>query len=186
MKQKIFGISAVAVLVIVGLLVSDHITSAQRPDRNTQPGQGQGQRGQRGGGERGSTDIMRMFTQGSFVNNTWLDLSFKVKISDESLMKARPIHQAAHDKFTKKIEEILASGDFQSARQEMTTFSQDVIKELQTGLKEILTKEEMNKLTMLMKERLEAEQERRNRFRGGQQGGGGQGQGGQRGQRPTQ
>ena len=184
MKQKFFGLSAIAVLVIVGLLVSDHITSAQRPDRNTQPGQGQ--RGQRGGGERGGADMMRFFTQSSFVNNTWLDLSFKVKISDESLIKARPIHQAAHDKFAKKIEEIRASGDFQSARQEMTTFSQTVIKELQTGLKEILTEEEMKKLTTLMKERLEAEQQRRNRFRGGQQGGGGQGQGGQRGQRPGQ
>lgn len=184
MKHKVFGLSTIALLVIVGLLVFDHVTTAQRPDRNTQPGQGQ--RGQRGGGERGGADMMRMFTQSSFVNNTWLDLSFKVKINDESLMKARPIHQAAHDKFTKKIEEIVASGDFQSARQEMTTFSQGVIKEMQTGLKEILTKEEMTKLTELMKERLEAEQQRRNRFRGGQQGGGGQGQGGQRGQRPGQ
>ena len=61
---------------------------------------------------------------------------------------------------------------------EMPAFSQNTIKELQTGLKEVLTKEELAKLTELMKERMEADAERRNRFRGGE--------GRQRGQRPSQ
>ena len=176
MKQKFFVLSAIALIAVVGLFVFEHATSAQRPDRNAQPGQGQR------GGDRGSRNMMGAFNPSSFVNNSWLDLSFRVKVNDETLVKARPIHQAAIDKFETKMKEIRESGDMRAGMAEMATFSQNTIKELQTGLKEILTKEELAKLTELMKKRMEDEAERRNRFRGGE---GGQ-RGGQRGQRPSQ
>lgn len=175
MKQKFFVFGAIALIAIVGLFVFEHATSAQRPDRNSQPGQGQR-------GERGGRNMMGMFNPTSFVNNSWLDLSFRVKVDDETLMKARPFHQVAIDKFETKMKEIRESGDMRAGMAEMPTFSQNTIKELQAGLKEVLTKEQMTELTKLMKERIEAEAERRNRFRGGGQGG----QGGQRGQRPSQ
>ncbi|MCE2401770.1 hypothetical protein J4G08_12905 [Candidatus Poribacteria bacterium] len=178
MKQKFFVLSAIALIAVVGLFVFEHATSAQRPDRDAQPGQNQ--RGNRAGGDRGGRDMMGMFNPASFVNNSWLDLSFQVKVDDETLMKARPIHQAAIDKFETKMKEIRESGDMRAGMAEMPTFSQNTIKELQAGLKEVLTKEELSKLTELMKKRTEADAERRNRFRGGQ------GQGGQRGQRPSQ
>lgn len=178
MKRKFFVLSAIALIAVVSLFVFEHVTSAQRPDRDAQSGQDQ--RGNRPGGERGGRNMMGMFNPTSFVNNSWLDLSFKVKVDDETLVKARPIHQAAIDKFETKMKEIRESGDMRSAMAEMPTFSQNTIKELQTGLKEVLTKEELAKLTELMKERMEADAQRRNRFRGGE------GEGRQRGQRPSQ
>ncbi len=177
MKHKFFVLSAIALIAVVSLLVFEHATSAQRPDRDAQPEQGQ--RGERPGGDR-ARDMMRMFNPASFVDNSWLDLTFQVKVNDETLVKARSIHQATRDKIEMKMKEIMASGDMRAARTEIQTFSTAAIKELHLGLKEVLTKEELTKLTELMKKRTAAEQERRNRFRGGQ------GQGGQRGQRPTQ
>ncbi len=174
MKRKFFVLGAIALIAVVGLFVFEHVTSAQRPDRNAQPGQGQR-------GDRGGRNMMGMFNTTSFIDNSWLDLSFRVKIDDETLVKARPIHQASRDKIEKKMKALFESGDFQSMRTEMQTISTTAIKELQGGLKEILTKEQMTELTKLMKERTAAEAERRNRFRGGQGG-----QGGQRGQRPSQ
>ncbi len=171
MKRKLFVLSAIALIAVVGLFVFEHATSAQRPDRDAQPGQGQR-------GDRGGRNMMGMFNPTSFVNNSWLDLSFKVKVDDETLVKARPIHQAAIDKFETKMKEVRESGDMRAAMAEMPAFSQNTIKELQAGLKEVLTKEELAKLTELMKERMEADAQRRNRFRGGE--------GGQRGQRPSQ
>ena len=171
MKQKFFVLGAIALIAVVGLFVFEHATSAQRPDRNSQPGEGQR-------GERGGRNMMGMFNPTSFVNNSWLDLSFRVKVDDETLMKARPFHQVAIDKFETKMKEIRESGDMRAGMAEMPTFSQNTIKELQAGLKEVLTKEELAKLTELMKKRMEDDAERRNRFRGGQ--------GGQRGQRPSQ
>lgn len=185
MKQKFFVLSAIALLAVVGLFVFEHATSAQRPNRDAQPGQGQ-QRGNRPGGERSGRDMMARFNPTSFVDNSWLDLSFRVKVSDETLLKARPMYQAALDKFEEKMKEIRQSDDIRAAFAEMRTFSQDTIKELQTGLKKVLTGEELTKLTELMKKR---ETDRQNRFRGGQGGQrGGQGgqRGGQGGQRPSQ
>lgn len=180
MKQKFFVLGAIALIAVVGLFVFEHATSAQRPDRNSQPGEGQ--RGERPGGDRGGRNMMGMFNATSFVDNSWLDLSFKVKVGDETLIKARSIHQAARDKLETKIKKIVESGDMRAGFAEFQTFRVNTIKELSTSLKEVLTQEEFAALTKSLKEREAAEQARRNRFRGGGQGG----QGGQRGQRPSQ
>ena len=188
MKHKFFILSTIAVFTIVGLLIFDFLnlpsaTSAQRPDRNPQPGQGE--RGQRQGGERGNRS-MGMGNPTSLVDNSWLDLTFNVKVDDETLVKARPVYQATREKFEKKMNEIRESGDFRTAREQMTTFTATTSTAFQKSLKEILSKEDMAKLTELTKERLLARQEVLNRFRGrggeGFQRGGG-GQGGQRGTR---
>lgn len=183
MKHKGFLLSTIAVIAIVGLLVFEHATSAQRPDRNAQPEEGQ--RGQRPGGERGNRDMMRMFNPNEMVNNSWLDLTFSLKVDDETLVKARPVYQATRDKFEKKLKEIRESGDIRGAFQEMRTFTTDTANEFQKNLKEVLSEEQMKKLNELTKQRMIADQERRNRFRGGEGGQRGGGQGGQGGQRGT-
>lgn len=182
MKRKFFALSTIALFTIVGLLIFEHATSAQRPDRNAQPEQGE--RGQRQG-ERGNRAMGMMGNPMSLVDNSWLDLTFKVKVDDETLVKARPVYQATREKFQKKINEILESGDFRNAREQMRTFTATTSTEFQKSLKEVLSKEDMAKLTELTKERLVAQQAARNRFRGGGEGSqrGGGGQGGQRGTR---
>ena len=89
MKQKFFAIGAIAVLAIVGVFIFEHATSAQRPDRNAQNQRGNRQGGERGG--RGMRSMMMMQQLVSTVENSWIDLTFSVKVDDETLVKARPI-----------------------------------------------------------------------------------------------
>lgn len=172
MKQKFFAIAAIAVLAIVGIFVFEYATLAQRPDRNAQ----NQQRGNRQGGERGGRG-MGMTNYASIVDNSWLDLTFAVKVDDETLLKARPIYQVTREKFVKKIEEIRSSGNMQGAQAEMQSFLATTGSEFQASLKEVLTEEQMAKLNELTKQRQERQNEQRqrmNRFReGGRRGGGG-------------
>ena len=111
----------------------------------------------------------------SLVDNSWIDLTFTIQVDDETLLKARPIYQASRDKFVAKMDELRASGDMRAAMQEMQAYAATVGKEFQTALKEILTEEQMAKLNELTKQRQMQQQERMNRFRGGQRNRGGGG-----------
>lgn len=181
MKQKIFAIAAIAVLATLGVFIFQYATLAQRPDRNAQ----NQQRGNRQGGERGNRGGMQgMFNPVSWINDSWIDLTFTIKVDDESLVKARPVYQAARDKFAAKMEALQASNDRQAAMTEMQSFTAVVGKEFTTGLQEVLTKEQVAKVTELIKKRQTEQQQQRqrmrNRFRGGDGGGAGGGGGGGR------
>ena len=170
MKQKFFAIGAIAVIAIVGLFVFEHATSAQRPDRNAE-----GQRGNRQGGNRGGGGMMGMVNLTSLVDNSWVDLTFTMKVDDETLLKARPVYQTTRDKFAAKMKEAQASGDMRAAMAEIQSYAATVGKEFQAGLKEVLTAEQMAKLNELTKKRQTEQATRRNRWRGegGRRGGGG-------------
>ena len=166
MKRKFFVISAIAVIAIAGLFVFEQATSAQRPDRNAQGGN-------RGG--RGMTGMM--MNPVSLVDDSWVDLTFVLKVDDDTLVKARPIYQMSRDKFETKMKELQASGDMRSAMPEMQSYAATVGKEFQMGLKEVLTEEQMTKLNELTKKRQTEQADRMNRWRGegGRRGGGGGG-----------
>ncbi len=171
MKQKFFAISAIAVLAIVGVFIFEHATSAQRPDRNNQ-----NQRGNRQGGERGNRGgMMGMMNYVSLVDNSWIDLTFNVKVDDETLTKARPFYQTGRDNIASKMETLRQPGMRETATQEI----QGILKQLNTDLKEVLTEEQMAKLTELTKKRVTEMSQRMNRWRGGgergRRGGGGGG-----------
>lgn len=171
MKQKFFAIGAIAVLAIVGVFIFEHATSAQRPDRNAQ-----GQRGNRQGGERGNRGGMPMMNLVSVVENSWIDLSFGVKVDDETLLKTRPIYQETRDKVAAKMKAVREADDVRAAMREHQSFFISTGKEFNASLKEILTEEQFTKLTELRKKREAEQQQRMNRWRDG-------GQRGQRGQR---
>ncbi|MDE0012306.1 MAG: hypothetical protein OXU36_14240 [Candidatus Poribacteria bacterium] len=160
MKQKFFVMGAIAVIAIAGFFIFEQATSAQRPDRNAQ------------GGNRGG---MGMINPSSLVENSWIDLTFVLKVDDDTLVKARPIYQASRDKFEAKMKELRASGDMRSAMTEMQSYAATVGKEFQMGLKEVLTEEQMTKLNELTKKRQTEQATRMNRWRGegGRRGGGG-------------
>ena len=164
MKQKFLTIGAIAVIAIVGMFVFEHATSAQRPDRNAQ-----GQRGNRQGGDRGGRGMMGMMNYVSLVDNSWIDLTFGVKVDDETLVKARPIYQASREKVAMKMEELRQPGMRETATKEIQT----ILKEVNTSLKEVLTEEEMAKLSELTKKRVTEMQQRMNRWQSGRRGGGG-------------
>ena len=165
MKQKFFVMGAIAVIAITGFFVFEQATSAQRPDRNAQGGN-QG----RQGGNRGGAGMMN---PASLVDDSWVDLTFVLKVDDDTLVKARPIYQASRDKFEAKMKELRASGDMRSAMTEMQSYAATVGKEFQMGLKEVLTEEQMTKLNELTKKRQTEQAQRMNRWRGGGGGGGG-------------
>ena len=170
MKQKFLTIGAIAVIAIVGLFVFEHATSAQRPDRDAQ-----GQRGNRQGSQRGGGGMMNY---ASLVDNSWLDLTFGVKVDDETLVKARPIYQVSRDEVMMKMEALRQPDTRETATKEI----QAILKDVNTSLKEILTEEEMAKLSELTKKRVTEMQQRTNRWRGGGEGGrrgGGGGRGSQ-------
>ena len=163
MKQKFFVMGAIAVIAIAGFFVFEQATSAQRPDRNAQGGN-QG----RQGGNRGGAGMMN---PASLVDDSWVDLTFVLKVDDDTLVKARPIYQASRDKFEAKMKELRASDDMRSAMTEMQSYAATVGKEFQMGLKEVLTEAQMTKLNELTKKRQTEQAQRMNRWRGG--GGGG-------------
>ena len=165
MKQKFFVMGAIAVIAIAGFFVFEQATSAQRPDRNAQGGN-QG----RQGGNRGGAGMMN---PASLVDDSWVDLTFVLKVDDDTLVKARPIYQASRDKFEAKMKELRASDDMRSAMTEMQSYAATVGKEFQMGLKEVLTEAQMTKLNELTKKRQTEQAQRMNRWRGGGGGGGG-------------
>lgn len=179
MRQKFFAIGIIALMAVVSLFIFEHVTNAQRPDRNTQPGQ------QQRGGNRGGMDMLSRFNPVNLVNNSWLDLTFKVKVDDETLIKARPVYQATREKFETKMKAVMASGDIRAGFQEIRTYVATEGPVFQSELKKVLTEEQLAHLNKLTKERQMQQQERGNRARGGEGGQRG-GQGGQRGQRPSQ
>ncbi|MDE0400216.1 MAG: hypothetical protein OXL96_20660 [Candidatus Poribacteria bacterium] len=175
MKQKFFAIGGIAVLAIVGVFIFQYATLAQRPDRNAQ----NQQRGNRQGGERANRGGMSINFV-SIIENSWIDLTFSVKADDETLVKARPVYQEAHEKIAAKMKEILGSDDMRAAMRENQSYIVDTGKAFNANLKEILTEEQFTKLEQLRKKREAERQQRMNRFRGGERGRGGGGGGGGR------
>lgn len=155
MKQKWLAFGAIAVIAIVSLFVFDFATSAQRPER--------GERGGRGG--RGMMGGMMNPT--SIVDNSWTDLTFILKVDDETLVKARPIYQNTRDKFHAEFKKLQASGDRRQMQQSMMAIAAKVGGEFQMALKEVLSEEQLTKLNALTKKRQTEQMERRNRWGGG-------------------
>jgi len=167
MKQKFFAIATIAVLAIVGVFVFQYATSAQRPDRNDQSQRGNRQGSERSGrGMRGMQSMMMMMNLVSTVENSWTDLTFGVKVDDETLLKARPIYQEAHNKVIAQKKEVEASDDMDAAMKERQPMLIKVGNEFQASLKEILTEEQFANLNQLRKDREAQQQQRMNRFRG--------------------
>ena len=119
--------------------------------------------------------MMGMMNYASLVDNSWLDLTFGVKVDDETLVKARPIYQVSRDEVMMKMEALRQPDTRETATKEI----QAILKDVNTSLKEILTEEEMAKLSELTKKRVTEMQQRTNRWRrggeGGRRGGGGGG-----------
>ena len=166
MKQKWLALGAIAVIAIVSMVVFDFTTSAQRPERGSRDEGGRGARGGRG-----------MINPVTLVDNSWTDLTFILKVDDETLVKARPIFQDTRDKFQAEFKKVQASGDRRQMQQSMMSIAAKVGGEFQMALKEVLSEEQLTKLNALTKKRQTEQMERMNRWGGGgnRRGGGGGG-----------
>ena len=144
MTRKSFGIVSVLAIVLVVIFVSNQITQAQRPDRSEM------RERERGGG-RGGPGGMRGFSPTSIIDSSWTDLTFVVKVDDETLLKARPVFQKHREKLEKAVKEARDSGDFQSMRAEMAQLREAFATERDA----VLTEEQISQLEKLEADRIE-------------------------------
>ncbi|HIE26425.1 TPA: hypothetical protein EYP66_03990 [Candidatus Poribacteria bacterium] len=165
MKRLFLGISIILVPAFVTVLIMQNFTEAQQPP--TPPGErGQGMtRMQR-------ADLRAMMGQVLNLPASWWQVAMEIGISDEQLVKARPIYQAA-----KKKEQDLRKERPRSREEREALFGrlQEVNTELGENLKELLTDEqfaqyekwEKNRQERLerARERLQQRQQRRPRSR---------------------
>ena len=159
MKRRWFVLTAILAMAAVTVFLTNQVTQAQRPDR--------GERRDRAGGERRGGGGMRGFSPTSIIDNSWTDLTFSLKVDDDTLIKARPVYQKHRDSLEKAVKEASSSGNFRAVREAMGKIRDG----FQTDLKAVLTEEQIAKLDALQTERM---QQMMNRG-GGRGGGGGRG-----------
>ena len=103
MKRRWFVLTAILAMAAVTVFLTNQVTQAQRPDRD-------GTR-ERAGGERRGGGGMRAFNPTSIIDNSWTDLTFSLKVDDETLIKARPVYQKHRESLQKTLQETRESGD---------------------------------------------------------------------------
>ena len=103
------------------------------------------------GGGRGGPGGMRGFSPTSIIDSSWTDLTFVVKVDDETLLKARPVFQKHREKLEKAVKEARDSGDFQSMRAEMARLREAFATERDA----VLTEEQISQLEKLEADRIE-------------------------------
>ncbi len=156
MKRRWFVLTAILAMAAVTVFLTNQVTQAQRPDRGGMRGGGGGER--RGGGG------MRGFSPTSIIDNSWTDLTFAVKVDDDTLIKARPVYQKHRDNLEKAVKEASKSQDYGSIREAFGKIGS----EFQTDLKSVLTEEQIAQLDELAQKR----RQMMNRGGGGRGGGG--------------
>ena len=146
MTRKSLGVISVLAIVLATVFVLNEITQAQRPDRSEMRERGRGGRGERG--ERGG---MRGFSPTSIIDSSWTDLTFVVKVDDETLLKARPVFHNHREKLEKAVKEARESGDFQAMRLTMANLRDAFATERDA----LLTEEQIEQLQKLEARRIE-------------------------------
>ena len=158
MKRRWFVLTAILAMAAITVFLTNQVTQAQRPDRDER-------RNQAGAERRGGGGGMRGFSPTSIIDNSWTDLTFSLKVDDDTLIKARPVYQKHRDSLEKAIKEASSSGDFGTVREAMGKIRNG----FQTDLKSVLTEDQIAQLDTLQAERM---QQMMNRG-GGRRGGGG-------------
>ena len=141
MKRRWFVLTAILAMAAVTVFLTNQVTQAQRPDRD--------ERRERAGGERRGGGGMRAFNPTSIIDNSWTDLTFSLKVDDETLIKARPVYQTHRDNLQKAIKEASKSEDRGALREVFGKIGSG----FQTDLKSVLTEEQIAQLDELAQKR---------------------------------
>ena len=163
MTRKWFVLFTILAIAAIAVFVTDQVTQAQRPDRGEMRDRpGGGRHGRAGGGGRG-------FSPTTLIDSSWADLTFAVKVDDNTLIKARPVYQQYRDDLEKAVKEARDAGDFQGMREAMT----GIREEFKASLKQVLTEDQIAQLDKLEAERMQQMGCRGGGRPGGRPGGGG-------------
>ena len=141
MKRRWFVLTAILAMAAVTVFLTNQVTQAQRPDRGGMRGGGGAER-RGGGGMRGSSPT-------SIIDNSWTDLTFSLKVDDDTLIKARPVYQKHRDNLQKTLKEARESGNREGLREAFGKIGSG----FKTDLKSVLTEEQIAQLDELAQKR---------------------------------
>ena len=143
MKRKWFALSAIVAIAMVGMFVFESTVAAHETSRNRKENRNTG---------RGR--VAAMVNPMSALNQSWLDLTFGVKADAETLAKAAPIYQETREALQKQIKEASKAADTKRAAAKTIRESvKETYAKFNASLKEVLTEEQMTKLTELKEKR---------------------------------
>ena len=142
-------LTSLAVTAVI-VFMTNRISQAQRPDRSEM-------RDRPGGGMRGPGGGGRGFSPSSLIDSSWVDLTFVIKVDNETLVKARPVYQKSRDDLEQEMKEARDSGEYSSMREAMM----EVRESFKAKLDEVLTEEQSAKLNELEQQRMQRMQNRR-------------------------
>ena len=151
MKRKWFVLSAIATIAMVGMFVFENTALAHQLVRN-----------KRQHLNVNPSRIARVNPL-SVLNKSWIDLTFSVKANEEILAKARPIYQETRDALQKQIKEARKTVRPRAAVKKIQGIVKKTDAKFNASLKEVLTEEQMTKLTKLTKKRRVEARKRLNR-----------------------
>ena len=157
MKRKWFVLSAIAAIAMVGVFVFENTAAAHRQVRSKRQ-----YRNDNSGTARGRRATVNPVAA---LNNSWIDLTFGVKVDTETLAKAHPIYQETRETLQTQIKEARKSDEKRAAVKKLRENIKETKAKFKASLKEVLTEEQMTKLTTLTKKRYTEARKRVNQFR---------------------
>ena len=131
MKNRCFVLAAMFAMVVITIVLINEVTQAQAPNRS---------------------DIVEKdwLVEGvtSFAAKSWADLTFTLKVDDDTLIKARPIYQ----KYRDNLERVVKDRGPGVGRYRLM---KAIRNEFQTELQAVLTEAQMTELKEIEKERVQ-------------------------------
>ena len=127
MKSRYFVLASIFAMGVMTIILINEVTQAQSPNRGDH-----------------LAAIVASVT--SFADKSWVDLTFTLKVDDDTLIKARPIYQKYRDNLESTIKDREPGGAYELIKA--------IRNEFQADLQEVLTKAQMTELKALEKKRV--------------------------------
>ena len=157
MKKKWFVLSAIAAIAMVGTFVFENTAAAHQEVHN--------KRQYRNDNARAARGRIATVNPVAALNNSWIDLTFGMEIDTETLAKVHPIYQETRKALQTQIKEARESDEKRAAVKKLRESIKETNAKFKASLKEILTEEQMTKLTELTKKRRTEARKRVNQSR---------------------
>ncbi|MYK19135.1 hypothetical protein F4055_13385 [Candidatus Poribacteria bacterium] len=142
-------VSTIAVIAMVGKFVFENTVAAHEITRNRKENRNAG---------RGR--VTAMVNPMSTISQSWLDLTFGVKADAETLAKAAPIYQETRAALQKQIKAAREADTKREAAKKIGAAVKEIYAKFNASLKEVLTEDQMTKLTELKEKRRTEARER--------------------------
>ena len=129
MKSRCFVLAAIFAMIAMTIILINQVTQAQSLDRGEQrvgPG----------------ASVV------SFADKSWVDLTFTLKVDDDTLIKARPVYQKYRDNLENAVEDRVPGAS------DLPGLMKKIRDEFIAGLQVVLTEAQIAELKTLEKKRI--------------------------------